>query len=460
MPPRAAQGNNAALDFSFSRLLQYATGRAGFSAGGGNRPRYRASTPGQSYFSVTLLKTPFGNLRLSKRFSVWTGFVTLLLGVLTFLARQANLLGRDFEDAFDRYLVRPVQQFVGDRIGKTNKNAEDEFGGGLSDEGRDFPFPRDDYVYGLRVVRDYPREESSFTQGFLMLDEEAHLAASVGGTRTGASENNLLAYYESTGLYGESRVQKMLLGGESGNGHAKQSGSQYSNADHEFGEGLAFHKGYFWQLVWRNATIHQLSPDLTTRIASFGTKFQHQDGWGLTSDDEFLYATDSGDRIYTLKLKYGDAADPPRAETGEKAPPIVGVETVNEQVVRGKYNRKIPMVNELEYIAEGEVWGNVFGKDCIARINPKTGKVFGWLLGINLRREWRGVLGSRAEVFNGIAVYWGKEGRTGESRPRVFVTGKLWARVFEVELVPMPKQPSYNELKSLCLPEKNIFREV
>ena len=96
----------------------------------------------------------------------------------------------------------------------------------------------------------------------------------------------------------------------------------------------------------------------------------------------------------------------------------IGRVTVN---LRGK---PIPQLNELEYI-NGEVFANVWRSDLIVRINPETGDVTGV---IDLRKL-RSALpaGSNAEVLNGVA-YDAKAGR-------LFVTGKLWPKLFEIKLV-------------------------
>jgi len=109
-------------------------------------------------------------------------------------------------------------------------------------------------------------------------------------------------------------------------------------------------------------------------------------------------------------------------------------------------SQHLMMPNEIELIKEDELWANVYTKDCIARIRPTTGKVFGWILGDNLRSQ---SLGRRAEVFNGIA--YDKLGK------RLFVTGKLWSKLFEVRLVPVRQAFSEQEIEKMCIPSVNVF---
>ena len=87
--------------------------------------------------------------------------------------------------------------------------------------------------------------------------------------------------------------------------------------------------------------------------------------------------------------------------------------------------KKIDELNELEFV-EGQIFANVWQTDRIARISPQTGEVLGWI-------DLKGLLGPmyRVEpcaVLNGIAY--------DPIRKRLFVTGKLWPGVFEIQLVP------------------------
>ena len=82
----------------------------------------------------------------------------------------------------------------------------------------------------------------------------------------------------------------------------------------------------------------------------------------------------------------------------------------------------VPRLNELEYV-KGEVLANIWQTDYVARIDPKSGRVAGWI-------DLRGLLtaGERAaaDVLNGIAY--------DEAGDRLFVTGKLWPKLFEIKL--------------------------
>ena len=81
-------------------------------------------------------------------------------------------------------------------------------------------------------------------------------------------------------------------------------------------------------------------------------------------------------------------------------------------------------MNELEYI-NGEVWANVWRTNLIARINPTTGQVNSWvdLTGLLNPRDEQGV-----DVLNGIAY--------DAAGKKIFVTGKKWPKLFEIQVVP------------------------
>lgn len=277
----------------------------------------------------------------------------------------------------------------------------------------------DNKVYRLEVVKRYPHDHKAFTQGLIYLGKDT--------------------LYESTGLRGQSTVRKVDL----------QTGrvlTVHNNKGHDFGEGLAYYKGFFWQLIWQKRTVYQYDVHTLEVVGthSMPNDFDFDDGWGLasTSDglaqfyppgkvpikEEALYVTDSGTKLYRV-----DFSD--------------GTFKLNRAVtIRTPQGRALEMANELEVIDRGEIWANVYGKDCIARINPDTGRMFGWILADNLRRER---IGWGVDVFNGIAY-----DRSGD---RVFVTGKLWHMLFEVRLVP-DSTVSDDWVQRLCVPLVNSFR--
>jgi glutamine cyclotransferase len=130
------------------------------------------------------------------------------------------------------------------------------------------------------------------------------------------------------------------------------------------------------------------------------------EGWGLTHDDSRIIMSDG-----SAQLRFIDPAT--LKETGR-----ITVRDANGPVER---------LNELEYV-KGEVFANVWQTDRIARISPQDGRVTGWvdLSGLLTPAE-RAAADAAGGVLNGIAY--------DAAADRLFVTGKLWPRVFEIRLV-------------------------
>jgi len=224
------------------------------------------------------------------------------------------------------------------------------------------------------VVNTYPHDPLAFTQGLIYHDG---------------------SLYESTGLRGESSLRRVEL-----------ATGKVLQIHHlpllYFAEGLTMWDKQLIQLTWQEQTGFVYDSQSFALLKRFNYKTE---GWGLTNNDQYLIMSDGSDRLYYL--------DP------------VTYNVVKELQVR---DGKIPItrLNELEYI-NGEIWANIWGSDCIARIAPKTGKVKSWL---NLKglRPLATVANSQA-VLNGIAYI-------PESDDRLLVTGKLWPYLFEIKITP------------------------
>eukprot|EP00392_Amoebophrya_sp_AT5.2_P004128 g4136.t1 len=478
----------------------------------------------QGYFSLTLLRTPFGTIRLSRHFTAWKGMFGLFLAVLSFLTyvwKGGSLWGGDLlfgtrRKAEDDPLygknslvarLKSEQAFLSHPDLNLNvvplplpARPRSEEDGSAS-----YAYKLPDYVYMLEVVKVYPHDPTSFTQGLFVDAEE--------------DEDEDLVLVESLGQYGKSALQKRKLstgevvtssGSTAGGSGEATTRLEFVNPPSEFGEGATYFKNFYWQLVWKKAEIHQYTTayihdeasdrsfkSSLQRVNTFNLTglFDFDDGWGLTNDEEFLYATDSGNKLYKLELVYGNAvikdenappagAEPPvltsaitglrlatspPSSSGSKlsagmipsdpstwSSPAVGIGSGVK--VKAKYNKIVEMPNELEFLpldlsgrgqrTSGEVWANIFGKDCIARIQPDTGKVSGFVIAPLLRREHD--LGANPDVMNGIAFH-AKSGR-------LFITGKLWSKLFEVRLAPVKFELEWQVVKQLCVPEKNVFR--
>lgn len=197
---------------------------------------------------------------------------------------------------------------------------------------------------------------------------------------------------EGTGRRGQSSLRRVEI----------ETGRVVARADIDprlFGEGIAIHEGRAYQLTWTSGIGFVYDLDSFTAVRQFR---QVTEGWGLTSDGEHLIQSDGSRNLYFL--------DPVTMQ------PIRSVEVHDA-------NGFIDQINELEYI-DGEIYANIWMQERIARISPETGNVLSWI-------DLTGILENRSgqeDVLNGIA--WDAAGK------RLFVTGKLWPKLFEIELVP------------------------
>ncbi len=236
--------------------------------------------------------------------------------------------------------------------------------------------------YTFKVVNAFPHDPAAFTQGLVYRDG---------------------FFYEGTGLNGRSSLRKVQL----------ESGEVVQHADlgrEFFGEGIAIVGNKVIQLTWQSHVgfVYNLADFKLLRQFSY-----RGEGWGLTSHGNELFMSDGSPDIRVL-----DAA------------------TLKEKrrfTVRDGAT-DIDQLNELEYV-EGEIFANIWQTDRIARISPVSGKVLGW---IDLAGLLSPVFRRREDaVLNGIAY--------DTAHKRLFVTGKLWPKIFEIQLVPKnpaPRQPA------------------
>jgi glutamine cyclotransferase len=181
-----------------------------------------------------------------------------------------------------------------------------------------------------------------------------------------------------------------------------------SCARNVFAEGLALVRGgtTLLQLTWRSGAGLSYDARSLALTGAFTTPLP--DGWGLTTngdDESELFATDGSAHLSVLDA---DSL------------------TLKRQLTVTDGGAPVALLNELEWV-DGEVWANVWMTECVARINPETGVVNGWLLLHGLRASLASAGGARGgdDVLNGIA--W------DANRRRLFVTGKYWPRLFQIE---------------------------
>lgn len=224
-----------------------------------------------------------------------------------------------------------------------------------------------------RVVHAFPHDQQAFTQGLIYLD--GHL-------------------YESTGLEGKSSLREEDL--ETGRIlQLHQVPGRY------FAEGLTDWGSTLIQLTWQSHVAFVYDRATFRFLRSFS---YDGEGWGLTHDSKSLILSDG-----SSTLKFYDPA------TFRQTRAI-------EVKDRGK---PVEQLNELEYI-HGEIYANIWHSDRIARISPASGAVLGWI-------DLSGLLpagehSSAEAVLNGIAY--------DAAHDRLFVTGKLWPKIFEIQIAP------------------------
>jgi glutamine cyclotransferase len=194
--------------------------------------------------------------------------------------------------------------------------------------------------------------------------------------------------YEGTGLRGRSSIRRVEL--ETG-----EVLDRHDIPDQYFGEGITIWENKIYQLTWTSGTGFVYSKATLDSLSSFS---YDTEGWGLTHDGDRLIMSDGTPTIYFR--------DPDTFE-------LLGEITVTDR------GAPVTRLNELEYI-NGDLFANVWRRDSIARISLDTGEVIGWINLENLREPSTGVL-------NGIAY--------DDSSGRLFVTGKNWYTLFEIELV-------------------------
>lgn len=239
--------------------------------------------------------------------------------------------------------------------------------------------PADIPVYGYRIANIYPHDPDAFTQGLVYDDG---------------------VLYEGTGRYGESTLRQVDLE----TGEVRQLREL---PDEYFGEGIALYDDEIFQLTWQSNVgfIYDKSTFEELRQFTYATE-----GWGLAHNSRCLIMSDGTDTIYFR--------DP---ETFAE----IGRLHVYDN------NGPVTQLNELEYV-QGEIYANVWQTDRIARISPDTGQVVGWIDLTGLLEQV--AVTAPVDVLNGIAY--------DAQGDRLFVTGKLWPALFEIELVPAEQEVS------------------
>jgi glutaminyl-peptide cyclotransferase len=229
-------------------------------------------------------------------------------------------------------------------------------------------------LYTYKVIHTYPHDRNAYTQGLIC-------------------ENGI--FYEGTGLYKQSTLRKVKL--ESG-----ESIKTLGLPENVFGEGIAIFDNKIIQITWQEQVAFLYEKDNFQLLNKF--YYPMKEGWGLTYNGTHLIMSDGTSNLYFLDKDY--FTEIARVEVFDNKGPVESL-------------------NELEYI-NGEVWANVYLTDTIVRINPQTGAITAKIDLSGLLRP--GDKTQDTNVLNGIAY--------DPVSKRLFVTGKNWPKLFEIEVYP------------------------
>ena len=239
-------------------------------------------------------------------------------------------------------------------------------------------------VYTYKVVNTYPHNRGAFTERLVF-------------------EDGVL--YEGTGLHGYSTLRRVKL----------ETGEilQICELPRKFfGEGVTIYGNKIIQLTWQSHIGFVYNKYSFKLLQEFNYP---DEGWGITHDGKHLIMSDGTETLHFL--------DP---ETFEE---ISQIEVSANKI-------PVTRINELEFI-KGEIYANIWLTERIARINPLTGQVVGWI-------DLKGILSPEddseaVDVLNGIAY--------DAKNNRLFVTGKFWPKLFEIDLMGQGTAESKEETK-------------
>ena len=233
-------------------------------------------------------------------------------------------------------------------------------------------------TYTYRIIATYPHSPDAYTQGLEFYNGEL---------------------YESIGQYGESTLRKINL--ETG-----EVLEEKKLEDSYFGEGLTILNDKIYQLTWKAGEGLIYDVNTLERIGSFGYN-QSKEGWGLANDGQRIYKSDGTEKIWILNSETLAEED--------------FIQTVTHRTISTQ-------LNELEWI-NGRIYANTYQKDGVAIINPENGAIEGLINFKGLRDNLgnKNDLDAVNDVLNGIAY--------NPETQKIYVTGKNWDKLFEVEIV-------------------------
>jgi glutamine cyclotransferase len=228
--------------------------------------------------------------------------------------------------------------------------------------------------YGYQIVNIFPHDNNAFTQGLIFVDGKL---------------------YEGTGQEGESSLREVDL----------KTGNVLKKVDVPepyFAEGITLLNGKMYQLTWQ----HHVGFIYNAQTFEQTGKFNYEgEGWGLTNDGHSLILSDGSNRLRFI--------DPDSFRV---------TKTI---AVFDESGKPIKELNELEYV-DGQIYANIWHNDQIIIIDPQNGRLTGSIDLSGLLQP--GDVRDPEAVLNGIAY--------DAAGKRLFVTGKLWPRIFEIKLKP------------------------
>jgi glutamine cyclotransferase len=225
--------------------------------------------------------------------------------------------------------------------------------------------------HGYQVVNIWPHDPNAFTQGLIFVDGKL---------------------FESTGQEGRSSLRNVDL----------QTGKVLKNVEVPppyFAEGITSLNGKIYQLTWQHQLGFIYDAQKLERIGEFNYEGE---GWGLTNDGRSLILSDGSNRLRFI--------DPDSFRVTKTIAVLDGKMPVNQ-------------LNELEYV-QGEIYANIWHDQRIVTIDPQNGRVTGWIDLTGLLQP--GDVSDEEGVLNGVAY--------DQASGRLFVTGKLWPRLFEIKV--------------------------
>ena len=221
----------------------------------------------------------------------------------------------------------------------------------------------------LKLTNIYSHNENSFTEGLFFYQDKL---------------------YETSGLYEKSKIYKDI---NFSNGTARQE----KNIDDEiFAEGSVIYKNKLYVLTYKENKILEYNKDT---LELLNTYYYPNEGWGLTTNNKYLIASDGSSNIYYINEKM----------------------EINKIITVKDNNKKVKNINELEYIND-YIWANVWKENIVLIINPSTGNVIKKIDFTSLINKY--IKSKNVDVLNGIAF----------NKNKIYITGKYYPYIFEFKI--------------------------